>query len=1024
MAGHLNHHDQQQQSEDEIDELASIDELDDLDHLPTASTPPHAQLPPFEPTAEYANMANEADTDDWQPQTPPLPPQWQVEVSSLPNLPTTSHLSAQNETRESVPSPDAQLESKTPGPCRFADDTEYRTLETHMPSPSPKSSMAIKQKSQSAPDSPAPTSSEPNVSLPSSPAKAQAQEVEYEPKEEVMDDDVPRKSLFDIEDAEETQRIEEMYALLTATKQEADSDAESDESDAAYEARRQRKLLENQRLLAQLGLGPQAPVEEQESAPPSPSGSNVMLGSPSKPSKDLASPEPEKPKTKSRRRNGHWERKVLKLAEDGTTTTLPLPGTVHDLAYIDVLPVRERARDDYLFFDNFPIRAPTPTPPPTPIEKPRQTRASGSKPKETAPKMKAPRAKLVKTVDAGLTLSGKARQRRSKEEMAELDSKTAYSGTTCHQCRRKSLEPKMYCRQVGYIGELAAMQCVLNYCQGCCSVRYGITEDDDAGEQWDVGNPDWTCPRCRGICNCSLCMHKADMAHHLPQGGPGNRTLTLSSLLKDKSGKMKYRSVKHYLEEAMGVTQIGPKRILAEAEGSDSMRALLADIARLKEEVHIIRQRRRQRAVSRSASLPEDEGAEGYLDLPMDDKPTKRSRSASQGPSVIDVADALVEKNSRPKLTVKLRRPPQPVECTKDSLGATSTLAAIMAWQNSLDAHQSTVSNTGSAKERPSTRSHRLSKKSFEARESHVWIKGAADQYESDSDLDMLGDSAQGQDEEEAEERAASDDSTLTSLSELMSWRQSSPSCGAGVASGEMDEEQQDAHETTVLGASSPLAEDEEEEVTHEQSEETEPQDAPLQALAPPPFEQPFFSPSMQADSTSLEFSTRPTTSYLEPTMPQLSYSADASSASTSSSADFGLATRLASPWITNSGHNPYSAKGQGSLGVVSHFTHQSAHAHVPSQDISERHGQTQAQSHVSAGAGEDEEEEEEDAPLYPTTWPLRSTSSTDSIRSSAATPLPLPPQAALPPPPPPPPHHPTQMFFSPTSAWQHKTRT
>jgi hypothetical protein len=479
---------------------------------------------------------------------------------------------------------------------------------------------------------------------------------------------------------------------------------------------------------------------------------------------------------------------------------------------------------------------------------------------------------------------------------------------------------------------------------------------------------------------------------------------------------MKYRSVKHYLEEAKGVTQIGPKRILAPDADTDSIRSVLADIAQLKDELHVIRKRRRLRAMSRYVSPSEDEEAGSDSGFPVGERPTKRSRSASQDSPTIEKAEAVEETAPRPKLTVKLRKPPKPEDSTEDSLGPTSTLAAIMAWQNSLDAHASAASNSGPTKQVPRTRSS-LRKKDFEARESHVWIKGAADQYESDSDLDMLDESAEDQDEMEAEERQASDDSTLTSLSELVSWRQSSPQCGAGTeaeerrAEGPEEEKQQDDHDSVVMEAASTFSDEEEEQPT-ERSEVTDLQTATSQDDPPPPpgFEQHFFPP-MQVDPASLKFDS----SYLEQHVPQLSYSADASSASTSSSADFGLSTRLASPWITN----PYSAKGQGSLGVVSHFTHHAhahaqSHPHVSSQDVSMQEREAQE----AAGAGE---EEGEDAPLYPASWPLRATSSTDSahsalLQSTAASSPPPPPSVQAP--------HPTQMFFSPTSAWQHKTRT
>ncbi|VEN34026.1 unnamed protein product, partial [Callosobruchus maculatus] len=68
-----------------------------------------------------------------------------------------------------------------------------------------------------------------------------------------------------------------------------------------------------------------------------------------------------------------------------------------------------------------------------------------------------------------------------------------YKGTTCHQCRQKTLDQKTYCRNIHCIG-LRGM-----FCGVCLKNRYG----EDVAEA--LLDPNWRCPVCRGICNCSLC---------------------------------------------------------------------------------------------------------------------------------------------------------------------------------------------------------------------------------------------------------------------------------------------------------------------------------------------------------------------------------------------------------------------------------------------------------------------------------------------------------------------------------------
>ncbi|XP_065856641.1 uncharacterized protein [Euphorbia lathyris] len=62
---------------------------------------------------------------------------------------------------------------------------------------------------------------------------------------------------------------------------------------------------------------------------------------------------------------------------------------------------------------------------------------------------------------------------------------------TCHQCRQKTLKLHTHCSSC----KAAKGQ----FCGGCLSTRYGenVIEVKE--------NPNWVCPVCRGICNCSFC---------------------------------------------------------------------------------------------------------------------------------------------------------------------------------------------------------------------------------------------------------------------------------------------------------------------------------------------------------------------------------------------------------------------------------------------------------------------------------------------------------------------------------------
>ncbi|XP_066484878.1 cell division cycle-associated 7-like protein isoform X2 [Tiliqua scincoides] len=66
-------------------------------------------------------------------------------------------------------------------------------------------------------------------------------------------------------------------------------------------------------------------------------------------------------------------------------------------------------------------------------------------------------------------------------------------GSTCHQCRQKTIDTKTVCHNEGCWGVRG------QFCGPCLRNRYG--EDVKSA----LLDSDWICPPCRGICNCSYC---------------------------------------------------------------------------------------------------------------------------------------------------------------------------------------------------------------------------------------------------------------------------------------------------------------------------------------------------------------------------------------------------------------------------------------------------------------------------------------------------------------------------------------
>nr|XP_043617880.1 uncharacterized protein LOC122589631 [Erigeron canadensis] len=71
------------------------------------------------------------------------------------------------------------------------------------------------------------------------------------------------------------------------------------------------------------------------------------------------------------------------------------------------------------------------------------------------------------------------------------------NGITCHQCRQKTYTAYVACKNLE-----KTKPCPIKYCRKCLLNRYGEkAEDVELLDQWD-------CPKCKGVCNCSMCMKK------------------------------------------------------------------------------------------------------------------------------------------------------------------------------------------------------------------------------------------------------------------------------------------------------------------------------------------------------------------------------------------------------------------------------------------------------------------------------------------------------------------------------------
>ncbi|KAL1536901.1 hypothetical protein AAHA92_29477 [Salvia divinorum] len=81
-------------------------------------------------------------------------------------------------------------------------------------------------------------------------------------------------------------------------------------------------------------------------------------------------------------------------------------------------------------------------------------------------------------------------------------------GVHCHQCRQKTRVSAAACKN-----HMKNKPCLVKICSKCLLNRYGEKVEDVASFE------EWMCPKCRGICNCSVCMKRRG---HQPTGALTN----------------------------------------------------------------------------------------------------------------------------------------------------------------------------------------------------------------------------------------------------------------------------------------------------------------------------------------------------------------------------------------------------------------------------------------------------------------------------------------------------------------------
>ncbi|XP_051141255.1 uncharacterized protein LOC127258455 isoform X2 [Andrographis paniculata] len=106
----------------------------------------------------------------------------------------------------------------------------------------------------------------------------------------------------------------------------------------------------------------------------------------------------------------------------------------------------------------------------------------------------------------------------------QIEDSKAKGPKSCHQCRQKIKKFAAACKSYR-----KNKPCTLRICKQCLLNRYGEIAEEAAMVE------NWSCPKCRGICNCSVCMRRRGGS---PKGAfsPSGRPSGVSSVSRNQEG--------------------------------------------------------------------------------------------------------------------------------------------------------------------------------------------------------------------------------------------------------------------------------------------------------------------------------------------------------------------------------------------------------------------------------------------------------------------------------------------------------
>ncbi|XP_037458025.1 uncharacterized protein LOC119329132 isoform X4 [Triticum dicoccoides] len=188
------------------------------------------------------------------------------------------------------------------------------------------------------------------------------------------------------------------------------------------------------------------------------------------------------------------------------------------------------------------------------------------------------------------------------------------NGKTCHQCRQKTMDFSVACTQPRKKG-----LCPIHFCHKCLLNRYGENAEDMTKEAG------WTCPKCRGICNCSFCRKKKGetptgiLAHAAKASGhssvhdlliKGSDMVVAAQTLSSLPKKIKKERKEGSLKRALGTDDANGGLF---AEGDENIKTDLNALPSvpIKKKLKKIKKERKKGNIKKA--LGTDDGTDGLL---------------------------------------------------------------------------------------------------------------------------------------------------------------------------------------------------------------------------------------------------------------------------------------------------------------------------------------------------------------------------------------------------------------------------